>query len=232
VAGLDIGSRSIELVLLEGEHLVEWAKVPTTFDPLGQCRRLLRDLPPARLIATGYGRKLAQENLEDRQVTVITEIQAYALGARHLAPETRTVLDIGGQDTKVIALTPDGKVAKFEMNDRCAAGTGKFLEFMATALQIPLEEFGSFALAGRKTPADQQYVHGVCRKRGHLPHGPGRVPRQHRDGPAPGHCAAHLGHAPPGQRDSALSLCRGCGSQCLHPHSLGRATPPAPHHSG
>jgi predicted CoA-substrate-specific enzyme activase len=150
VVGLDIGSRSIELALLEGGRLVDWAKAPTTFDPLAQCRRLLRDVKAVKLVATGYGRKLAQEHLQDLKVTAITEIQAYALGARHLAPETRTVLDIGGQDTKVIILTPDGKVSRFEMNDRCAAGTGKFLEFMALALHIPLEEFGSFALNADK----------------------------------------------------------------------------------
>ncbi len=56
------------------------------------------------------------------------------------------MIDIGGQDSKVIALSKEGKVLKFEMNDRCAAGTGKFLEFMATALQVPLESFGDFAL--------------------------------------------------------------------------------------
>ena len=149
-AGLDIGSRSIELALLEGDRLVDWAKVPTTFDPLAQCRRLLKDVRTENLVATGYGRKLALEHLRDRQITAITEIQAYARGARFLAPETRTVLDIGGQDTKVIALTAAGRVARFEMNDRCAAGTGKFLEFMALALHLPLEEFGSFALGADK----------------------------------------------------------------------------------
>ena len=102
------------------------------------------------IIATGYGRKLILEELPDLKINAITEIQAYALGAHHLYPEARTVLDIGGQDTKVIALTPVGKVAKFEMNDRCAAGTGKFLEFMATALQVPLGEFGDFALQADK----------------------------------------------------------------------------------
>ena len=150
VAGLDIGSRSIELALLEGDRLVDWAKVPTTFDPLAQCRRLLKDVQAKTIVATGYGRKLAMENYQERPVTAITEIQAYALGARHLEPETRTILDIGGQDTKTIALSPEGKVAKFEMNDRCAAGTGKFLEFMATALQVPLDDFGSFALQAEK----------------------------------------------------------------------------------
>jgi predicted CoA-substrate-specific enzyme activase len=148
VAGLDVGSRSIELVVLEQGNLVDWARVPTTFDLLAQCRVLLKNLRPCKLVATGYGRKLVQEKVNDREVIAVTEIQAYALGARHACPKVRTVLDIGGQDTKVIALGRDGRVAKFEMNDRCAAGTGKFLEFMAAALQIPLEEFGDFALQG------------------------------------------------------------------------------------
>ena len=103
-----------------------------------------------RNVATGYGRRLFAESFKKVDITTITEIQAYALGARFLFPKVRTVLDIGGQDTKVIALTATGKVAKFEMNDRCAAGTGKFLEFMATSLQIPLESFGGFALQADK----------------------------------------------------------------------------------
>ena len=148
VAGLDVGSRSIELVVLEQGRMVDWARVPTTFDPLAQCRRLLNKLPARKLVTTGYGRQLVIEKVADREVLAVTEIQAYALGARHVCPEARSVLDIGGQDTKVIALGPEGKVTKFEMNDRCAAGTGKFLEFMAVALQVPLEDFGAFALEG------------------------------------------------------------------------------------
>ncbi|MHB8069039.1 MAG: acyl-CoA dehydratase activase [Desulfobaccales bacterium] len=150
VAGMDIGSRSIELVLLQDGQVVHWDILPTTFDPLGQCRSLLERVRAGRIVATGYGRKLLLENLDHPEITVITEIQAYALGARRLYPEVRTILDIGGQDTKAIALTPAGKVAKFEMNDRCAAGTGKFLEFMAVALQVPLEKFGAFALQADK----------------------------------------------------------------------------------
>jgi (R)-2-hydroxyacyl-CoA dehydratese activating ATPase len=146
VAGIDIGSRSIELVVVAGGQIVHTAKAPTTFDPLAQCRRLMDGVSVGHIMATGYGRKLFAEARNGNAVATITEIQAYALGARFLYPETRTVLDIGGQDTKVILLTPHGKVAKFEMNDRCAAGTGKFLEYMATALQIPLESFGEFAL--------------------------------------------------------------------------------------
>jgi predicted CoA-substrate-specific enzyme activase len=146
VAGIDIGSRSIELVVLNPHGPLRWVKAPTTFDPLGQCRRLMEGIEGIRMTATGYGRKLFADSFPQMDAASITEIQAYALGARFLYPQARTVLDIGGQDTKVIALSETGKVSKFEMNDRCAAGTGKFLEFMAVALQVPLESFGEFAL--------------------------------------------------------------------------------------
>jgi predicted CoA-substrate-specific enzyme activase len=147
IAGIDIGSRSIELVVLRGDQRICEAKMPTTFDPLGQCRKIMEDIFVDRVVATGYGRKLLADALKrDLPVTTITEIQAYALGAHYLHPEVRTILDIGGQDTKVISLSGRGKMAKFEMNDRCAAGTGKFLEFMAAALQIPIESFGDYAL--------------------------------------------------------------------------------------
>ena len=150
VVGIDIGSRSIELVVFDGAGPAQQLKAPTTFDPLAQCEKLMDGLKVERIVATGYGRKLFTDSFRELKVTTITEIQAYALGARYLFPEARTVLDIGGQDTKVILLAPHGRVAKFEMNDRCAAGTGKFLEFMATALQIPLEAFGEFALRSDK----------------------------------------------------------------------------------
>jgi len=145
LAGLDIGSRSLELVLMQEGELLDYRRLPTTYDPLGQCRRILEGLKWDRLVATGYGRELAANHLD---CDTLTEIQAHALGARHLFPHCRGVLDIGGQDTKAMALSPQGRVVKFEMNDRCAAGTGKFLEFMATGLQVPLEEFGRFALEG------------------------------------------------------------------------------------
>lgn len=147
VAGIDIGSRTIKLIVMDGGHghIIASHKVETTFNPLEQSRRVLGNAPGDRLIATGYGRKLAQDNF---QAETITEIQAHALGARSLFPACTSILDIGGQDTKAIALDDRGRVRKFEMNDRCAAGTGKFLEFMATSFQLPIEEFGNFALQG------------------------------------------------------------------------------------
>jgi activator of 2-hydroxyglutaryl-CoA dehydratase len=80
IIGIDVGSRSIELVLLEAGHLVHQAKLPTTFDPLAQCRRMLDGLPPALIVATGYGRRLLVKHLKHRRVMAITEIQAYAWG--------------------------------------------------------------------------------------------------------------------------------------------------------
>lgn len=145
--GMDIGSRSIELVVRDRHQVLGQHKTATTFDPLSQIKRLTEGLEFDRLVATGYGRGLVENGDICPQVETITEIKAYALGASDLFPEARTVLDIGGQDTKAIALV-GGKVSKFEMNDRCAAGTGKFLEHLATVFQIPLEEFGAYALAG------------------------------------------------------------------------------------
>jgi predicted CoA-substrate-specific enzyme activase len=87
------------------------------------------------LTLTGYGRQLV--DFADKQVT---EISCHGLGARFLAPATRAVIDIGGQDSKVIQLDDDGNLCDFLMNDKCAAGTGRFLEMMAKTLGLSLEE--------------------------------------------------------------------------------------------
>ena len=131
VAGLDIGSRTIALVEWDGERVVRAEVVNTGTDPLANSRRLTQGRAYDRLVATGYGRHLvAERELADE---VMTEIKAYAIGAHHLYPDVQTVLDIGGQDSKVISIGPGGRVLRFEMNDRCAA-TGRFLENMAQAL--------------------------------------------------------------------------------------------------
>lgn len=151
IVGLDIGSRSIELVALVDGGIVESRRLPTTFDPMTQCRKLLDGLRPERVVGTGYGRKLVERLGINCQCASITEIKAHALGAYHQFPRARAVLDIGGQDTKAMRLV-DGRVVKFEMNDRCAAGTGKFLEYTAGVFQIPVEEFGNYALLGDSAP--------------------------------------------------------------------------------
>jgi (R)-2-hydroxyacyl-CoA dehydratese activating ATPase len=143
IGGLDIGSRTIALVEMDDGDMVCSEVVETTFDPLEQCRLLLEDRDLDVLVATGYGRHLAQANFADR---TITEIKAFALGCHRFFPACRTILDIGGQDTKAISLGPGGKVSDFQMNDRCAAGTGKFLEVMASAMGLSLQEMGRIAL--------------------------------------------------------------------------------------
>lgn len=142
-AGLDIGSRTIALVEMNGESIVSADVQDTTYDPAAECRRLIAGKDFVSLTATGYGRHLAADLFGAK---AITEIKAFALGARYINPDCRAILDIGGQDVKVITVDEKGRVADFEMNDRCAAGTGKFLEVMANVLGYSLTEFGEAAL--------------------------------------------------------------------------------------
>lgn len=139
-AGIDIGSRFIKLALVEEGQLLLFKKADTSFSPLERCHELLRGVETEKIMATGYGRHLFEVHIGSR---TITEIKAFARGARALFPECRTIIDIGGQDTKVISLDEKGNVRKFEMNDRCAAGTGKFLEIMAKTLDYSMKEFSS-----------------------------------------------------------------------------------------
>ncbi len=137
--GIDIGSRFIKAALVVNGEMAGFTRTDTGFAPLERCRQILRDMPADRVMATGYGRHLLEVHGD---IPTITEIKAFARGARAAFPSCRMVIDIGGQDTKVISLSEEGRVARFEMNDRCAAGTGKFLEVMAKTLGYPLEEFG------------------------------------------------------------------------------------------
>jgi predicted CoA-substrate-specific enzyme activase len=97
------------------------------------------------IIGTGYGRyKVVFGN------TQVTEISCHARGAVHMFPRTHTVLDMGGQDTKAIRVNPSGEVLDFCMNDKCSAGTGRFLGAASSALEIPLDELGPTALKAEK----------------------------------------------------------------------------------
>ena len=140
VAGIDIGSRYIKLVLLGGSNPMEFHRRETGHEPLRVCTELIQCTQPERLIATGYGRYLLEVH---GSVQTMTEIKAVARGAREFFTSCRTIVDIGGQDTKVVSLNKNGCVVSFEMNDRCAAGTGKFLEIMAKALGYELDAMGS-----------------------------------------------------------------------------------------
>lgn len=145
VVGIDIGSRTIKTAAVEEGRLIDYQVRESGFDPHRQSLEMIKKYSPRRIVATGYGRHLAQKHFAE---DVITEIKAHALGARHFIPECRTILDVGGQDSKVISLDDSGRVVNFQMNDKCAAGTGRFIEIMAASLGIPLDEFGDKALKG------------------------------------------------------------------------------------
>lgn len=96
------------------------------------------------MVTTGYGRS----NLEG-YTDEVSEISCHAKGAFHLCPTVRTIIDIGGQDCKVISVDETGKVLDFQMNDKCSAGTGRFFEVMSRVLDMPLEEMAEEALKSK-----------------------------------------------------------------------------------
>ncbi len=146
-AGLDVGSRTIKLVTLDGEQR-DSVVTATGARPLERCRELLASRQIDRLAVTGYGRHLVGDALG---CGTVSEIKACAVGARRLCPNCRTVIDVGGQDCKVTLLAASGEVVKFEMNDRCAAGTGRFLEVMAATLDVEIGGLGNLALRATRS---------------------------------------------------------------------------------
>ena len=154
-AGIDIGSRTVKLAVIENGRLVLSRKSATSHDPLGIARDLLEGVDYDRVIATGYGRHLIKGHLD---CPVISEITAFVRGSRFFSDDCGSILDIGGQDTKAISLDKAGNLCKFEMNDRCAAGTGRFLEVMATVLGFTLEEFSDAALSATRA----EKINSMC----------------------------------------------------------------------
>jgi predicted CoA-substrate-specific enzyme activase len=149
--GLDLGSRTTKVVEMAGGEVVRFDIFDTTHDSILKVRARLDRRDYRRAAAAGYGRYLMNAHLDCR---VVTEITACALGARFLDPAAGLVIDIGGQDSKVIQLGDGpGAFTEFEMNDRCAAGTGRFLEVMARLLGYGLEEFGRAACEADETIA-------------------------------------------------------------------------------
>ncbi len=141
--GVDLGSRTIKVAVWQNGRLVDHKIEESGFEPHEQARLMIAPYQPHLIVATGYGRHLAREHFANQ---VITEIKAHGIGIHTLLPDVTTIVDIGGQDSKVIALNARGQVANFQMNDKCAAGTGRFLEIMAASLSYPLKEFGPAAL--------------------------------------------------------------------------------------
>lgn len=150
VAGCDVGSLTAEAVIMRDETIIsseimkvrprpEQSALEVMGRTLSKASLTFKDV--AYCVSTGYGREkipFANKN--------VSEISCHGRGAHWLAPSVRTVIDVGGQDCKVIRVDETGKIVNFIMNDKCAAGTGRFLEFMAKALGIGIEDLGPKAL--------------------------------------------------------------------------------------
>ncbi len=154
-AGVDVGSTQTKAVIIdEDRNIVGRSLLPTGanvikaaedsyFDALQ--RADIDEEEVEYVVGTGYGRyRVTFGN------TQVTEISCHGRGAVHLFPNTNTVIDMGGQDTKAIAVNPQGEIVDFCMNDKCAAGTGRFLQAAAVALDIPLDDLGPLSLQGDK----------------------------------------------------------------------------------
>lgn len=163
VLGVDIGSTTAKAVLMDESARILSKAILRTGVRLDQAIETVRGrccaeagIRPDAIdycISTGYGRMRVP--YRDGQVT---EITCHARGLHVLLPEARTIIDIGGQDSKVISLDEDGRVESFVMNDQCAAGTGRFLEVMSRIMDIPLDEIGALSLKAKK-PAT---ISSVC----------------------------------------------------------------------
>ena len=153
--GIDIGSTAAKAAVVDGEGSVAWTCVqPTGFSSVDASERLREALAAAgydvtgddvRVVATGYGRVAVPYAHKG-----VTEITCHGTGAVRLFGDHGTVIDVGGQDTKVIQLK-GGRVVKFAMNDKCAAGTGRFLAIMADRLGISQQQMADLARSGEPT---------------------------------------------------------------------------------
>jgi len=155
IIGIDIGSLSTKVALIQDGEYIECLVDRSTyrFKEVGVnlfneilSKHNLQRSDIDKIISTGYGRHtidIAEES--------VTEITAHARGVQYFFPNVRSIIDIGGQDSKAIVISKKtGKVVDFQMNDKCAAGTGRFLEVMAHALEVDIADFGSLALKSSK----------------------------------------------------------------------------------
>lgn len=155
--GCDVGSTTGKAVILCDSKIVASSLIPSRIDPEETAREAMKlackEVPGLKghkgltyLIGTGYGRNevpFADEN--------ISEITCHAIGAHHCDSEIRSIIDIGGQDMKAISMNGDGSVREFAMNDKCAAGTGRFFEAMCRTFHLDLQEFSDLSLEAKKT---------------------------------------------------------------------------------
>jgi predicted CoA-substrate-specific enzyme activase len=148
---MDDRGKIVSYKIIQGRIVDEMAALASLKNALDQGNLSEADI--GFMVTTGYGRNMVCFGNKS-----ITEISCHARGAQYLNPEVRTVIDIGGQDSKVISLNGAAGVVNFAMNDKCAAGTGRFLEVMAQALEVPIEEMGALSLKSR----DPATISSIC----------------------------------------------------------------------
>lgn len=158
VGGIDIGSLSTKAVLMQEKEIITSATMLTKPDSVGSAQEIilmalesvgLKKEDLSYIVATGYGRV----NVPFANST-ITEISCHARGAGWFFPEVRTILDMGGQDCKAIRCDSDHRIVSFEMNDKCAAGTGRYLERIAATTGLPLDKMGEMSLQNVRKPCE------------------------------------------------------------------------------
>ncbi|MCC5466508.1 acyl-CoA dehydratase activase [Pelosinus baikalensis] len=161
--GIDIGSVSTDAVLIDDDcNIKGYSIVKSGFDYKEAANRAIEEgcriagiteKDITKIVGTGYGRKSVPSSCRS-----VTEISCHAMGIHQIFPEVRTIIDIGGQDSKVIRVFEDGFVETFVMNDKCAAGTGRFLEVMAQAMGIEVYRLGELSLTAKKVQA----ISSIC----------------------------------------------------------------------
>jgi len=153
--GIDVGSLTAKALVLEGDKVLGWNNIRVLPNPVESAKKVMGELleklglkrDDVIAFATGYGReKVVEAGFAKEHVS---EISCHAKGAFWLNPRVRTVIDIGGQDAKVIRIDERGRLVNFVMNDKCAAGTGRFLEIQARALGLKLEELGGMTFIAK-----------------------------------------------------------------------------------
>jgi predicted CoA-substrate-specific enzyme activase len=159
-AGIDIGSTTTKAIVLQDKAVVGYARCPTGVDCTGAATKVLSESLAmanmtmsdiAFILATGYGRNvIAVKSLGNVPFDTMTEINCHAVGVKSLLPAVMTIIDIGGQDSKAIALNPDGSVKNRWMNDKCAAGTGRFFEQIANRLGLTVDKLGLTSLSAKR----------------------------------------------------------------------------------
>jgi len=152
--GIDVGSITTKAAMIRDGELLGDTVIFTGYNAVAAGEKVFAEVLKSsginhesidKIISTGYGRNSVA--FADK---ALTEITCHAAGAFYLDPGVRSVIDIGGQDSKAIALSDTGRPLNFAMNDKCAAGTGRFLEVMARALEVDLEKFGAFSVLARQ----------------------------------------------------------------------------------